>query len=378
MSKLINSSRLIKDKISKKLDKKIIYILFPIIIVIAKIIRYTIMKETLVDRGIGHTFVNNINNNVFNARTTGESLTAIFFDVINIFSLNTYIQFEIFITVIWNLILFFIIFKFNKKLSLFQALFIIASIAVLNIFDFCLAKEPLQMLFFIAIYLVICSNKEKMKPILKVFLVCFIFLLIAIILREYYILMAFFFVILYVIYTVLRNINIKNYKYLIAITCIILVVLSFLIFSSIFMPKHYKKLERVKLNVSEATTDIHSVVELIDNPNEVTLLIDYIITFIRLLFPFELLSLGFKYWPYVFYQLMITYYVIKSIIYLKKNDENTNIALLAYLAFLIGSSMFEPDFGSWIRHEAVFCPILFIICGAKNIDIANKKESKEN
>ena len=374
MSKLINSSKLIRDKISKKLDKKIIYILFPIIIVIAKIIRYTIMKETLVDRGIGDTFVNNIKNNVFNARTRGESLTAIFFDVINIFSLNTYIQFEIFITVIWNLILFFIIFKFNNKFNLFQTLFIIASIAVLNIFDFCLAKEPLQMLFFIAIYLVICSNKEKMKPILKVFLVCFIFLLIAIILRKYYILMAFFFIMLYTIYFALRKIDIKKYKFLIAIACVILLTLAFLIFSSLFMPSQYKELLRVKMNISNANTDIPGIIELVNNPNEVTLLIDYIITFIRLLFPFELLLLGFKYWPYVFYQLMITYCVIKSIIYLKKNDENKNLALFAYLAFLIGSSMFEPDFGSWIRHEAVFCPILFIICGAKNVNIGNKKE----
>ena len=42
-----------------------------------------------------------------------------------------------------------------------------------------------------------------------------------------------------------------------------------------------------------------------------------------------------------------------------------------YYAFLLGSATFEPDFGSWIRHEAVLFPILLIL-----MDAIKEKENK--
>ena len=37
------------------------------------------------------------------------------------------------------------------------------------------------------------------------------------------------------------------------------------------------------------------------------------------------------------------------------------IALYTYLAFLLCSAMFEPDFGSWLRHQSVAFPIIIYI-----------------
>lgn len=365
-------------KFSKiEIDRKIIYFIFPILIVIAKAIRYTVMKESLVDEGIGHFFLIDILNGNSYFAFDGSRLTIFIFSLINkVFNFSTYLQFEILITIIWNLILFFIIFKLKKKLNLFQFLFIIASIAVLNIFDFCLAKEPLQMLFFIAIYLIICSKNNRLKNILKFFLTFFIFLAVALLFRKYYVLIAFLFMLIYIIYIILKKINLKRYNFIIAFVFILLAIFIFLIISSIFMPNQYKELVRVKERISMADSAIHGIAEKVDNINFFILIVDYVVVSIKLLFPIELIFLGIKYLPYIFYQFLISYFVIKSMISLKQNDENKNLALFAYLAFLIGSSMFEPDFGSWIRHEAVFCPILFIICGAKNI--VNRKESKEN
>ena len=46
-------------------------------------------------------------------------------------------------------------------------------------------------------------------------------------------------------------------------------------------------------------------------------------------------------------------------------------SLLYYLGFLCGSATFEPDFGSWVRHEAAIAPVLFILA-----DMYRFKKSK--
>ena len=117
----------IKEILNKSFDKKIIYILFPILVIIAKVIRYTVMKDVLVDVGIGHTLIDKVANNnakltIFNENDINLSL---YLNLLNIFNLSTYVQFEIYISIIWNLILFFIIFKLNNKLNIIQCLFVI-------------------------------------------------------------------------------------------------------------------------------------------------------------------------------------------------------------------------------------------------------------
>ena len=82
-----------------------------------------------------------------------------------------------------------------------------------------------------------------------------------------------------------------------------------------------------------------------------------------MLFPIELLLLGPKYFIYVLYQLMITLVVLKNTKNINKYSPRRRIALYIYIAFLMGSATFEPDFGSWIRHEAVLFPIFMLISG---------------
>ena len=49
----------------------------------------------------------------------------------------------------------------------------------------------------------------------------------------------------------------------------------------------------------------------------------------------------------------------------KKKEEDRRqtrtAALYLYLAFLLCSAAFEPDFGSWIRHQGVALPIILLI-----------------
>ena len=105
--------------------------------------------------------------------------------------------------------------------------------------------------------------------------------------------------------------------------------------------------------------------------------LNYLLIVVRILFPIELISYGPKYILYVFYQLLVTYSLIKNLSSYKTNCQIKNISVLIYVAFLFTSATFEPDFGSWIRHEVVVFPLLMImndITTLKNNDVEQEKK----
>ena len=185
------------DNIEKKTySTKIILVLFFIFVAAGKIIRYTLMKTSLVDTGIGHFLINPILNNPIKFKLVEQDSmvsyagvnTISIFSLINIFKLTTYTGWEIYISLIWNLILFGIIGNIKEKLDFKQFIFIVLSVMVLNIFDFTLAKEPIQMLYFIVIYCILCSNKIKYKYLFTVLTILFS----AVTFRSYFILIIMF------------------------------------------------------------------------------------------------------------------------------------------------------------------------------------------
>ena len=102
----------------KKIDFYIIIFLFPILILVGKIIRYTIMKSVLVDAGIGYTWINIIVSNLqpkeildLTIASEQNGFAILFFKFINIFNLQTYIDFEVLITIIFNALLLVMFFK---------------------------------------------------------------------------------------------------------------------------------------------------------------------------------------------------------------------------------------------------------------------------
>ena len=135
----------------------------------AKVVRHTIMKEVLVDMSVGNgmiAMINDENSIIYDEEVSEEELaanskSAKLFSNINFFDLTTPIEFEVYITILWNIMLLIIIFMLRKKLDIMQAIFLILSVLVLNIFDFNLAKEPVQMLYFVLIYVVITSKSLR-------------------------------------------------------------------------------------------------------------------------------------------------------------------------------------------------------------------------
>lgn len=100
--------------------------------------------------------------------------------------------------------------------------------------------------------------------------------------------------------------------------------------------------------------------------------LDYLLVVFRMLVPLELILMGPKYAIFAIYQILITYILIKTIRQYNSITNSRRIAVAIYLAFLLGSATFEPDFGSWVRHEAVLFPIYLIMAGYKTEENDNE------
>lgn len=349
---------------NKEYDISTILIIFPVLILIGKFIRWTILKSVLVDMSIGHGMIGKILNESGGLISFAESgmsdaagNASVFFRWINFFNLQSTVGFEVFISFIWNFIVLFLILKCVEKLDFWQFSFIALSVIVLNIWDFCLAKEPVQFLFFLAIFFIIVG--KDLNSYLKVILSTIVLLISVIYYRNYYILMiAFSGIILLIGEKWLLKKDTISFKDVVKLVAIL--SFSYLIMISILKiidSESYSEIIRVRTRIGLAHTQM---VNIFKSENIVIFTLDYFIMIFRMLFPVEIL-VGIKYVPYVAYQIMLSCFFIIKMTKIKEKNYSQRLALYLYLAFLLTSATFEPDFGSWVRHEAAIFPILMII-----------------
>lgn len=367
----------------KKFHISIVIVFCIFAILAGKLVRHTVMRETLVVPGIGWQMVNKTNNKEYrfgftirdhstdDAASSATSNAGYIFEKINFLNLaSSYYGYEILISVIWNLLIFWILIKLKKSYTFSEMIFILISVSVLNIFDFTIAKEPVQMLYFILMFLVLKSNKTES---VKYIFCLFIYLLCFITYRNYYILMAAFMIFVYTIYKlIISKISKINLKHILLILLsIFLCYFTFLNIAKIVDVTSYNELLRVRLRTSSAASDMRAIFK---SNNLILFSLDYILMLVRMLVPIELVKLGPKYAIYTIYQVIISIIIILNIKNINKISIERRVALYIYIAFLMGSAAFEPDFGSWIRHEAVLFPILLIICGFNERNIKNEKK----
>ena len=117
-----------RDELSsneKSYNIDIIFGIFLILVAVGKIIRYTIMKNVLVNSGIGHHFIYPIlygtgGITLFDSDSmTGDAggNAVVIFRAINFFKINNYESWELYISVIWNIILFGLLLGVKKILN---------------------------------------------------------------------------------------------------------------------------------------------------------------------------------------------------------------------------------------------------------------------
>lgn len=280
------------------------------------------------------------------------------FQIFRYFGLNVYKDYELVITIIWNLIFAVILLTLKNKMTLPQIAFVIMTIAVLNIWDFCLAKEPLQMLYFVAIYFVLISKKIPQKA--KFPLAIGVILFSCVSYRNYYILIVAFSVLAYLLIGKYLNKKEQIRWYDIAFVLAIygIAYMLVIIFTQYFNREAYECFIYFNKRVTIAKTDLSGFFHSSILP---IMAFDYILLVIRMLFPIELLKFGPQYWLYALYQIITSAMIIKSLLKIKTNGPVKMCAIYLYIGFLFASATFEPDFGSWIRHNAVTAPIILIV-----------------
>ena len=280
---------------------------------------------------------------------------------------------------IFIFIMFFMIIRI-ESLDNLQLFFVFSSVGLLNIYIFNISKDVIQYGIFFLMYLLIIN--KKLPKILKVLLCFYIFFWESSFFRSYYILMGILFIILYIlIKTVQFKVKNMNKKTILIIFIIIFVSMYALIYTSQFISyEDYERLINVRYNVPNEGA-VSAINNWIDDRGSLSLyMVNYIINAVRMMFPIELLLNGPFYMPFVVYQGFILYYLVKTMGNLNKNtNEIVVLTLSSFIAYLLVSFTFEPDFGSFVRHEAATFPILhLIVLDKENYKFRRKKWKEES
>lgn len=426
------------------------YIWFLPIIIISKVVRWTIMYDRLVAMSIGRGMVDRMAagsyksfaisglSEMTNGASVAEYNCGVLFDTLNIFGITTTLGWEVFISIFYNIFLLFLIKDFYQRTpnaGRKENLFVYTGVAILNIFCFCLSKEPYQMLFFFVMAWAIKSGKGyQMKSVLLSGAI----LLTILLSRKYYgLVLIYYFILQYVVRYLFDNVDLhsKNGKKKlfvnIMITAAIIGVCYFFMLSYLATANEDTYDEMVNANyrdINRASVAASEITPFFEKGNPILMTADYVIKIFRLMFPIELLIKGkLTYVFLIFFQALLAMGITNAFINRKikkrvkvededeeegeqdedeeeeiveeevdeeeiseeeeinededeeeAEDEDEDLdyetlrkredrrdtrtaALYLYLAFLLCSAAFEPDFGSWIRHEGITLPILLLI-----------------
>ena len=348
------------EKIEKIYRENVKYII-PLIVVVAicaKLIQHLYLPEK-------YYFDNNrilrmINDPKFYARWPNSyEIAANFFKSINIFHFTTMLEWSLFLGLIFNS-LFIMLFLKNKGLDLKQIIFALMCTGILNIYIYNVGKDSIQLLFFILLFIVIHLNISKILKVIGCFAILY---WEGSFYRKYYTIIAFLFLaVMFGVCWLRRNhkkINLKN-GILILLTLYV-IVYAFLGVSSVIVPKDYNEVMLCKEKTTQLGADT-TIDDKIEHKGKLPLFMEnYFINSIRMAFPLELLKGGIFYVPFVAFEIFLIYYLVKIISNLYKMDFSQVLALSIFVAYFMNSVLFEPDFGSFVRHEAATFPILYIL-----------------
>lgn len=338
----------------------ILILLFPVLIASGKFIKFGIYDainfHPAADKIIAFM------NNPIKKRIIDDSFykAAMLYMPLYKLNLHSYIQFEYFFSIIFN---FFLLYDFyrNREIinrsNIFQLLFLLLSVILLNVYVFGLGKEPTTFVAFIMIYVVLCHNCKN--RIIKIGLTLSVLILMGLYIRTYYFLLIIFSSCFFLILNYKKNNKIATLLVMTAIFTIIYLIV--LIILNKYMPQYY--ITMLKVATSEYELADSKIIPVFSDSNYLCVALNFFIKFFRLLIPIELLGMELKYIPYVFFQLIVTLYIVKNIINYKNLNLEEKIALSIFYGFILTSTSFEPDFGSWIRHEITCYPIMIIIMG---------------
>lgn len=356
------------------------------LIVLAKIVRWTIMKPQLVDMSLGWSFVPRIESSPFQGfgasisfgggNNTGSTLSVSdnaisFFKLLDL-GFTTYQTWEVVLTILFNILIFFCVKNFyerNPHAGWMENSFVYLNVAILNIFCLNLAKEPYQMMFFLLMAVAISVPKTYQAKSIALVAALVVTILYS---RKYYGLVLMYFLILnYVIDKLFGKerassadpANKKAVYGKLLLLVVLFGVLHFFFMSYLMTNSADTYDEMVAANSRDQTAAASEITPLFPNSNPALLAVDYFLKIFRLMIPIELLfKLKVTYLFLLVYQGLLLTFLARTF---KKRDKEKNptrtIAMYLYMAFVLCSAAFEPDFGSWVRHQGVAFPVILLL-----------------
>ena len=421
------------------------YLWFIPIIIASKIVRWTVMYMKLVVMSIGNGMAVRMYLGMYQFKVSGlsqtssassvaESNAGALFNAINVFHCVWIQDWEIYLSVLFNIFTLIMVVDFYKRTpqaGLKENIFIYLGVAILNIFCFCLSKEPYQMLFFFLMAMAIIAGRTYQQKSILLGGALFLTILLS---RKYYgLVFIYYFFLQYIVRYLFDNIDFQSKhgkKKLITnifFTSIIIGVSYFFLLSYLSTSSESTYNEMMNANyrdMNRASVADSEIVPFFSKGNRLLATVDYVIKIFRLLFPVELLIKGkVKYLFFIAFQVLLAYFISRAFINRRKPEEEEEeddeeeaeeeaalaiadipvneevnspqvsdeeeyeeeeevddyedeeiekkkeedrrqtrtAALYLYLAFLLCSAAFEPDFGSWIRHQGVALPIILLI-----------------
>jgi hypothetical protein len=361
-----------KHNLSSKrgIDFKILVLFLPVIFLVAQFLRSLLPNKYFYD---SVSILNMVNGDVvaYQLRDSSYQATADFFSFINVLHLSTIQEWSFVLGILGSLLLLPLVLSF-RNLSILDTLLYLSFISLLNIYVFTISKEMIQFLSF-CIIAYIWKNLSEHKFLL-IFITTFILILEALLFRYYFLLIAVFFIVFAVLFSRMDDSHSsKNKIVLKVLVYTVTTVLVFLFLAKLAAPSSYESLASIRDQT--AVTRIGSVDArtVITNPlpgeGVISTWLNFILNGVRMMLPLELLLKGVQYVPFVLFQILLG-----RIYYLNIKDIGTRLAnrrLLAlcfFSAFITVSFFFEPDFGSWVRHESSTFPLFCVFPALKTSD----------
>lgn len=307
-------------------------------------------------------------------------VAANFFRAINIFGFTSISQWSWFLGMLLTLVVFFMVLRL-PELDMVQTIFLLACVGLLNIYVFNIGKDAIQFLFFMAVYLVLLMPIKSSA--VKIACAAIILYFESKVFRSYYVLIAALVLAIYCILAVFR----RNHRLPPAVKIIITTVTMYLlvcvmmVVASVAMHSEYEQIMGIRdYSLSSREGDVDSVTIIKnwvggDNSTNLPLfLLNYLINAVRMMIPFELAVKGIQYLPFFCFQVAVTIYLAHLFGKLDEiEDETQFLAISIFLGYVLASALFEPDFGSWVRHEAATFPVLHLLVFSRNQQLSQWK-----
>ena len=242
-------------------------------------------------------------------------------------------------------------------------LLLLAFSVLLPFYVFTVGKDFLQyLLFFFMALMLMYLPKQPLKLIGALVFV----LITAVFFRNYYVLMLGFSIGLYGVALLYRRPKSVATQAMFLMGLFCLVVIALFVMRAV-LPKATDSLFTVRTATNmglgtTAATD-KAILDLLPLDRSVPgFLANYISAAVRMMLPVELCaSVGDI--PFAVFQLLCTVLLFSEFLKSRRAKARTSVYALI-IAFYLMSFFFEPDFGSWFRHESAAFPLIWLGIGA--------------